>query len=272
MKVNPRISRIVIYPVKSLDGVDLQKAMITEGGCLLHDREFAVTDENGKFVNGKSNILVHSLRSSVDFENDTISFRHQNENDWNVFHYQKEIGVINFYLSEFFGIPVYLKQNKNGRFLDIPDISGVTVLSTESLRSVSGWFSNMNLSETRKRFRASIEIEGVPAFWEDKLFLKEGTAVKFKAGDVSLLGISPRARCVVPTRHPENGEVHRGFQKTFSNYRRECLPEWSTLSDYGHFYFLSVDCLITDSETGKWIKVGDEIVIEGEENSNVPEL
>ncbi|MBK7307132.1 MAG: MOSC N-terminal beta barrel domain-containing protein [Chitinophagaceae bacterium] len=55
MDVNPVVDRITIYPVKSLDGISLQKAQIGNGGCLVHDREYAILDSNGKFVNGKSN-------------------------------------------------------------------------------------------------------------------------------------------------------------------------------------------------------------------------
>ena len=147
--------------------------------------------------------------------------------------------------------------------MDIPVISGVTVLSTASLEAVGGWFNDMPLEESRKRFRATIEIEHVPAFWEDRLFYEQETVIEFKAGDVILYGMSPRARCVVPTRHPETGEVLHGFAKQFARQRIAALPEWSLLEDYGHGYYLSVDCLIPPSEFGKWIHVGDELSITG---------
>src|SRR4051812_1350118 len=105
MEVQPGVSRITIFPVKSLDGVSLQNATITEGGCLLHDREYAMVDTDGNFINGKSNALVHSLRSTVDFGNHLISFRHQQEEEWNQFHLQNDKLAINTYLSHFFDIP-----------------------------------------------------------------------------------------------------------------------------------------------------------------------
>ena len=264
MKTVPTLSRITIYPVKSLDGLSLQKAAITEGGCLLHDREYAIFDEKGNFVNGKSNPLVHSLRSAIDFETETIAFRLQNETKWNHFHLQKEISEIQSYLSDYFGIPVLFNKNSTGRFMDIPDISGVTILSTSSLQSVSEWFNNMNPEETRKRFRATVEIEGVPAFWEDHLFSTEGKGIEFKIGDVTMFGMSPRARCVVPTRNPETGEVIRAFPKSFAKHRAESQPSWSTLNEYGHHYFLTVNCYIPASEIGKFISTGDKIKIIGE--------
>jgi uncharacterized protein len=262
LEIHPTINRITIYPVKSLDGISLQKAQVGKGG-LLHDRQYAILNSNNRFINGKSNALVHSLRSKVDLGNDIISLKHEQDMTWNDFHLHNERSSINEYLSAFFNEPATLVQNDEGRFMDIPDIAALTVLSTESLEAVSAWFNDMDMEETRKRFRATIEISGVTAFWEDRLFLEEGVAIEFRAGDVTILGISPRARCVVPTRHPETGEVIHAFQKTFAVNRAENIPQWSTLKNYNHTYYLTVNCYIPPSETGKFISVGDEIQIIG---------
>jgi len=263
MKQNPFIERITIYPVKSLDGVLLQQAQVGNGSCLQHDREYAIKTPDGKFVNGKKNAMVHLLRMKIDLENEIISFRHQNETGWQEFDLQKDNAAADGYLSSFFKMPVQLYKNSEGRFLDIPDISGVTVLSNASLQTVSGWFNVMNIEETRERFRATLEIAAVPAFWEDHLFFDEETAIEFTIGDVRVYGMSPRARCIVPTRHPQTGGIIYGFQKSFADHRKESLPAWSTLLNYNHGYHLSVDCHIPSSETGKWIKTGDEITIVG---------
>ncbi len=266
MEIIPTVSRITIYPIKSLDGVSLQKGMITEGGCLLHDREYAIADANGRFINGKANPLVHSLRSEIDFEKEIISFRHHDEATWNQFDLQNEKATIDSYLSDFFKIPATLVQNKTGRFLDIPDISGITIISTSSLQTVSTWFDIADLEETRKRFRRTIEISAAAPFWEDHLFSKEGTSIEFTIGEVTLFGVSPRARCVVPTRNPETGEVLHAFPKTFAKHRAASLPAWSKLDEYDHYYYLAVDCYIPASEVGKWIYVGDEVRVVGEKD------
>jgi uncharacterized protein YcbX len=266
MNAEPILSRITIYPIKSLDGIDLDGSVISEGGCLLHDREYAITDAAGKFIIGKTNPLVHALRSEIDFESQRLSFRRQDEPAWKHFQLEREMPAINAYLSDYFGIPASLIQNKTGRFLDVPDISGVTVLSTSSLESISVWYDEMDLNETRKRFRATLEMEGVPAFWEDRLFSGSGKEIEFKIGDVTLFGMSPRARCVVPTRDPETGKVYHAFPKLFTKHRASSLPEWSALEAYGHHYHLSVDCSIPSTEVGKWINLGDRVNIIGERN------
>lgn len=263
MQIAPAVNKITIYPVKSLDGISLEKAEIGNGGCLLHDREYAILNSKGKFINGKSNALVHSLRSEIDFGNEIISLRHESDTTWNSFHLQKEKQGIDNYLSEFFKEKAALAENPGGRFMDIPDFSGITVLSTASLESVSSWFDDMDIEETRKRFRATIEISNVPAFWEDYLFAEAGTAVEFKIGDVTLMGMSPRARCVVPTRHSQTGDVTHAFPKTFARHRTESQPLWSRLQEYGHHYYLTVDCFIPSGQTGKWICTDETISITG---------
>jgi uncharacterized protein len=270
MKIEPVLSRITIYPIKSLDGEDLQNAVIGEGGCLLHDREFALSDEEGNFINGKSNPLVHSLRSAVDFENQIISLRLNGETDWRHFHFIKEIPALESFLSEYFGIKTKLIRNTTGRFMDIPDISGATILSTASLEEIVNWFEQMTIEESRKRFRATLEITGVPAFWEDTLFSLEGIGIEFTVGDIRLFGMGPRARCVVPTRNPETGAVTHAFPKSFAKHRASTLPDWSVLEEYGHHYYLTVNCFIPATETGKTIGVGNAVKIIGQKKFYQP--
>lgn len=264
MNEKPTLSKITIYPIKSLDGMSLEKAIISEGGCLLHDREFSITDGIGNFIIGKTNPLVHNLRSKVDFDQKSVSFRTQGNLNWDQFHLLSDKKKIEAYLSDYFGLNTILQQNKTGRFLDVPDTSGMTILSTSSLETVSKWYSFDDLEETRMRFRATLEIAGVSAFWEDQLFSKEGRCVEFKIGDATVLGISPRARCVVPSRNPKTGDVTKAFPKIFAKERAASLPDWSEMEAYSHYYHLSVDCLIPETEIGKTIQIGDLIRIIGE--------
>ncbi|MEP7197817.1 MAG: MOSC N-terminal beta barrel domain-containing protein [Saprospiraceae bacterium] len=263
-KVVPTIANITIYPIKSLDGISLNSAQIIEGGCLNHDREYAMTDSSGNFIIGKSNALVHSLRSTINFDRGIVSLRHQREFSWSNFNLETEKAEIQEYLSTHFGTPVSLHQNKKGRLMDIPDISGLTILSTASLQIISEWYDTMTLEETRKRFRATLEIQDAPAFWEDYLFSFEGRGIEFKIGELTLIGMSPRARCVVPSRNPTTGEVIHAFPKIFAKHRADTLPKFSKLKEYRHHYHLAINCYIPATEIGKWIHVGDKLEIIGE--------
>jgi uncharacterized protein YcbX len=57
----PYLAGIFIYPIKSLDRIAVTQATILKSGALKHDREFALFDEQGRFVNGKRNAKVHLL-------------------------------------------------------------------------------------------------------------------------------------------------------------------------------------------------------------------
>jgi uncharacterized protein YcbX len=59
----PYLAKILLYPVKSLDGIEVENARVLTSGSLQHDREFAIFDEQGKFVNGKRHPKIHLLRA-----------------------------------------------------------------------------------------------------------------------------------------------------------------------------------------------------------------
>ena len=102
--------------------------------------------------------MVHLLRSSIDFDTGIISFGHRQDTVWHSFSLEQEKESIDAYLTDFFKVEAQLIQNNEGQFMDIPDISGITVLSSNSLQSVSQWYDNISIEETRKRFRATIEM------------------------------------------------------------------------------------------------------------------
>jgi uncharacterized protein YcbX len=260
---HPVLDRITLHPFKSLDGMEVEEATISPGGCLLHDREFALRDRDGQMVIGKTNALVHTLRTEFDLVARTISVRREGESDWRRFDWLREQEQLEAYFSDHFGTPIELVRDTTGRLLDIPDQSGATVVSTASLQAVGGWFPRLDFPQVRRRFRTSLELSGVPAFWEDRLFGDRDHVVEFTVGEVTFFGISPRARCVVPTRDPMNGEPTSLFPRTFAKGRAASLPGWSTLREHPHAYYLAVDCLIPPSEVGKVLRVGDPVVIVG---------
>ena len=60
------LSQILVYPIKSLDGVAVKEARMTSGGILEFDRIYAMVDESGAYVNGKRTSRVQLLRSTFD--------------------------------------------------------------------------------------------------------------------------------------------------------------------------------------------------------------
>ena len=73
---------------------------------------------------------------------------------------------------------------------------------------------------------------------------------RFKWGAVTLLGINPCQRCIVPTRNSLDGNGDRGFQQQFVKARQAQLPYWVNRERFNHFYKLAVNTrLATDTQS-----------------------
>lgn len=255
----PYLKHITIFPIKSLDGLELTQATFSKGGAIAHDREFAIVDQQGEFVNGKRTDKIHQLRSTFDLTARTVTITIQDSNHSQQFHLDNERQAFASWLSDFFGYPVELKQDLHIGFPDDPDASGPTVVSTATLEAIASWFPGLSVEEVRRRFRTNLEIDDVPPFWEDQLFGEAGQLVPFQIGEVMLKGSNPCQRCVVPTRDSVRGDRYPNFQKTFIAKRQETLPEWALPQRFNHFFKLTVNTHVAELEAGKTIQVGDEV-------------
>ncbi|WP_013322803.1 MOSC domain-containing protein [Gloeothece verrucosa] len=262
MLSKPYLKQIFIYPIKSLDGISLKQATILESGALKHDREFALLDQEGKFINAKRYAKIHRLRTSFESDLNLVSLRIEGTEKAVMFHLEQGRVALEAWLSAYFNCPVKLQQNTLTGFPDDLQANGPTIISTATLETLAAWFPNITVEEMRRRLRANLEIDGVPAFWEDQLFAETGETVQFKIGDILIEGVNPCQRCIVPTRDSVTGEQTPNFQKVFVSKRQEFFPSWATPSRFNHYYRVSVNTKIPASETGKILHQGDKISID----------
>lgn len=252
----PTLDQILLYPIKSLDGIAVTQAEIGPGGALVGDREFALVDQAGRWVNGKRTAQIHLLRSQFDLAARQVTITAPGKKAA-TFNLDRDREALEHWLSAYFTFSVTLQQNLITGFPDDPAASGPTLISTATLATVAAWFPHMAVAEARSRFRTNLEVGDVPAFWEDRLYAASGEPVGFTIGEVSLQGINPCQRCPVPTRHPLTGVPLEQFQKTFAQQRRATLPNWAAANRFNHFYRLAVNTRIAPAETGKVLRVGD---------------
>ena len=260
--MNPHLARIRIFPLKSLDGVAVDEAVVRRGSGLAHDREFCLVDESGNFVNTKrvGESLVR-IRSEFDLVFGEVTLR--DGDDTATFSLERDRRGIEEWFGQRLEIPVLLKRDQELGFPDDRAAPGPTVISTATLHAVASWFPGCEVDEARRRFRANLEIDGVPAFWEDRLFGPVGGKFPFRIGDVTIEGINPCARCSVPSRHPVTGEMQDpAFAKTFARRRQETLPAWAEKNRFDHLYRLAVNTVIPESEAGKVIRVFEDVVVD----------
>ncbi len=205
---------------------------------------------------------MHLIRAAYapDFSQVTLAFPNNPENiEPATFAFPGDTEPASAWLTKCLNQPVMVRHDPNG----VPDdriAGGPTVISTASLDKVCEWFPELTIAEARLRFRANLEIDGVPPFWEDQLFGAEvRSVIRFRLGEVAFEGSYPCIRCPIPARDPLTGAEIIGFQKRFTQLRQAQLPSWSHADRFEHFYCLATTTRIPSTEAGKHLHVGDSL-------------
>lgn len=259
----PTLDYIFLFPIKSLDSVAVNQAEILPGGALAGDREFAIVDQAGKWVNGKRTAKVHLLRSQFDLTLRQVVLSAP-KMAVTTFHLDGDRAALAQWLSAYFEFAVTLQQNLHTGFPDDRQAAGPTIISTPTLTTVAAWFPAMDVVEARLRFRTNLEFGQVAAFWEDHLYSANGAPLPFTIGAVQMQGINPCQRCPVPTRQALTGAVTPQFAKTFAQQRQATLPAGVAAQRFDHFYRLAVNTRIAPTQAGKILHVGDRWGVQSE--------
>lgn len=252
----PSLSRIAVHPIKSLDPLERERATVTAAGGLRGDRAYAVVTRDGEYVNGKRTPKVHRLRTDVDLDRDVVTIRIEGEADAHRFDLARDRAALDEWLSGYFGVPVSLEAADDVHLTDSSD-PGPTLLADATLREVASWFPGIDPDQMRDRLRPNLVIEGVPAFWEDRLVA--GGRRRLRIGDVTLRGRAPVPRCVVPTRDPRTGEEYPGFRETFVRRREATFPDWGDAEAFDTFFALMVSTHVPAGARDAELQVGDEV-------------
>ena len=261
------VERISIYPIKSLDKRSVDRVEIVTNGGLAGDREYALFDSDGDYVNGKHDRQVHPIRAryagdGARAESVTLSTPEQDATRFDLGAVEGDASApIANWLGEWFGYQVTLDRNREGGFPDDTTASGPTIISEATIETVAGWFDDIDPEGMRRRLRPNIVLGGVPAFWEDHLFADRNSRVRFAIGDAEFLGVNPCQRCVVPSRDPDTGDEIEDFNKTFIERRRATMPDWSGGDWFDHEFRLMVNTAVPEASWGETIAVGDGLPV-----------
>jgi len=261
---SPRLVGIRLHPIKALDPVSVKEARIGPGGGLELDRVWALYSEDGQWVNGKRTAAIHLIRAvyAPDLSSVTLSVpSDRGAVAPRTFAFPGDSADAAQWFSAYFDQPITVRYSAEG-FPDDAVANGPTIVSAATLDAVASWFPGLTSSDMRLRFRTTLEVDGVPAFWEDQLFGAEqnGNMPRFRIGEVQFDGSNPCARCPVPARNPQTGADFVGFQKRFMELRRATLPASSPRERFDHFYRLSTNTRIAPAEIGKLLRVGDALL------------
>lgn len=260
------VARLLLYPIKSLDPVSVDEVTLTPAGSLQYDRTYRLVDPQGRVINGKRTPQIQLIRSHFDPQSQQLQLTTPTDPTPITFDLSGDPIPLERWFADFFGIPVHLQADHDQGFPDDVNASGPTLISTATIETTAAWFSGIPADQMRARLRMNVEIADVPPFWEDTLFAQAGEIVPFSIGSITLHGINPCARCIVPTRDPFTGDPTPHFQKTFVQQRRAQLPE-AVLSRpiqgsrFDHFYRLGLNTRIPAHFAGQRIRVGDPVQV-----------
>ncbi len=252
-----RLERLRAYPVKALDGIDLEQAAILEGGTIEHDREFALFDADGEVINGKRTARVHDLDTGFDPETAVLTVATP-DGENRRFDLENEPETATAWFSEWFDVDLSLERDRSLGFVDRRGM-GPSVVSTATLRTVADWFDETTVDDVRRRLRTNIEIGGVEPFWEDQFVGADAPA--FEIDGVRFEGVKPCARCIVPQRDPDTGEVTPDFQERFVRRRKATFPDWADADAFDHHYSLTILTRVLDRDRGETLRIGDPVTV-----------
>lgn len=254
-----RLERIRVYPVKSLDGIDLEAVRVLEGGTLDRDREFVLRDADGEAITAKRTAAVHSFDADFDPQTAEIAVAGP---DGDRQRFDLETVGERERAAAWFGdaleTDLTIERDRSTGYVDRPEM-GPSVISTATLETVASWFEGVTVDGVRRRLRANLEVSGVPAFWEDRFV--GASAPSFTVGDVALEGVTPCARCVVPERDPDTGEALPEFRQRFLEKRRETFPAFADEEAFDHYYTLMLIARVREADRGSPLRVGAPVEV-----------
>ncbi|MFD1562024.1 MOSC domain-containing protein [Haloarchaeobius amylolyticus] len=252
-----RLERLRAYPVKGLDGIDLEAAPVLEGGTIAYDREFALFDADGEVINGKRTARVHDLETDFDPSTTELTVTTP-DGEHRRFDLEADPEAAAAWFGEFFDEELSLERDRSLGFVDRREM-GPSVVSTATLRTVADWFDETTVDGVRRRLRANVEVGGVEPFWEDQFVGADAPA--FEIGGVRFEGVKPCARCVVPQRDPDTGEPTPDFREQFVRRREATLPDWADADAFNHFYSLMILTRVPDRDRGESLRVDDRVAV-----------
>ncbi|HRC85695.1 MAG TPA: MOSC N-terminal beta barrel domain-containing protein [Thermoanaerobaculia bacterium] len=259
-----RLDRITLYPIKSLDGVEVPEARVLANGALENDRRYALLDRHGNFLNGKANARVHRLRARFGAGFEEVELAVDGESPPQRFHLEADRESLEGWLAAYFDQPVRLGENREEGFGDDQENPGATLMSSATYEAVAGWFPRLGVEELRRRFRTNLDLGEVPAFWEDHLVAPRGQNIRFRIGEVVFEGANPCQRCVVLSRDSRTGETGADFARQFIRNRQATLPLWAPRSRFDHFHRMAVNtCRPSASPGPTTLRPGDPVEILG---------
>lgn len=234
-----QISQLWIYPIKSLGGIQLSEAVVSDRG-FQYDRRWMLVDETSKFLSQREYPNLALLQ--VVLKQNSLQVFSKNKPQWQIEipfleksnYLQVQIwdetcyawqypDTINDFFSDYLHQKVrlvYMPESskrqvesnyaKNREITSFSDGYPFLLIGQSSLDDLN---SKLSVPISMNRFRPNIVFSGADAFEED-------TWHSFKIAGVEFFCAKPCARCIVTTISQETAEQSKEPLKTLSTYRK----------------------------------------------------
>ncbi|MEP7374646.1 MAG: MOSC N-terminal beta barrel domain-containing protein [Chitinophagaceae bacterium] len=234
------VSKLYIYPVKSLGGISVSSAVVTDRG-FQNDRRYMLVDMNGLFLTQRERPAMALLRTAI--EADELIIWHRNKVSEKL-----QVPLVPEYSLSTVTVKVWDdyceahyvsdeadqwfsdKLNSPCRLLYMPESTKRVVDPAYALKNDITSFTdgypvlligqpslddlNSRMEEVlpMDRFRPGIVMEGGQPFEED-------TMAQFSINDINFYGVKLCARCTITTTNQETGVTGKEPLKTLAKYR-----------------------------------------------------
>ncbi|MES2648429.1 MAG: MOSC N-terminal beta barrel domain-containing protein [Bacteroidota bacterium] len=231
------ISQLYTYPVKSMGGIDLTTARLTDRG-FEYDRRWMLVDQNNRFISQRESprlallqpgILADGLSITHKINGDQliIPFTPKGENItaviWDdICELQLVDPAADAWLSNILERScrlVYMPDNCsrrvddsysfNGELTSLSDAYPLLMIGQSSLDDLN---SRLDIPVPMNRFRPNIVFTGGEPYHEDDMS-------HFAINGINLYGVKPCARCPIPTIDQNTAIASKEPIKTLATYR-----------------------------------------------------
>ncbi|MXV49752.1 MOSC domain-containing protein [Pedobacter sp. HMF7647] len=235
-----QVSQLFIYPIKSLGGISVSEAEITDRG-FKHDRRWMLIDKNDRFLSQREFAQMALLTVEINDNELVVSHKHELQKKLNIPIVPKTNQSIfaSVWDDQFETIRVDPEADKwfsmmlgfDCRLVYMPDETHRAVderyaINYDEITSLSDAYPFLLISEASledlnnklaeklpmDRFRPNIVIKGAFPFQEDEM-------EEFSINGISFFGVKPCARCIVTTINQDNAQKGKEPLKTLSSYR-----------------------------------------------------
>lgn len=236
-----QITQLHIYPIKSLGGISLEKAELTDRG-LKYDRRWMLVDENNQFLTQRNfqrmALLIPAIRGNklivselhkeessltldlepstgeevhVDIWGDHCSALHINTAADKWFSHKLGQNVKLVYMPDSSRRPVDKSYALHNDITSFSDGYPILIIGQSSLDDLN---SRLEEPVPMNRFRPNIVFSGGTPFQEDEM-------KHFKINELDFFGVKPCGRCVITTFEQETGIAGKEPLRTLSLYRTD---------------------------------------------------